>query len=116
MYLCALNLILLIFLVQYWWSERLVSTTPDRETLSVEFVRMWSSKDDEFSVTHVGEVISCLRPCIEQNSRYRLIPFGICDFWLLIKFIFKSPRMYTSLLLKQLVLEMALESLSKNPD
>ena len=41
-------------------------------------------------MTRVGEVISCLRPCSEQNSRYRLIPFRICDFWVLIRYGAKS--------------------------
>ena len=41
----------------------------------------------------VCSVNNCLRPFREQNSLYRLIPLGVC-FWLLIKFIFRSPRIY----------------------
>ena len=51
----------------------------------------------------VGEVINCFGPFCEQNSRYILIPFGTC-FLLFIRFMFKSPNMYTSWLSKSFVL------------
>ena len=63
----------------------------------------------------VGNVNNCLRPFREQNSLYRLIPLGGC-FWLLIKFIFRSPRIYTSLASKLSVTDIAVESLSRNLD
>ena len=63
----------------------------------------------------VGEVINCLGPCCEQNSRYFLIPFR--TFLLLfIRFMLKSPDMYTSWLSKSFVLAIADVGLSKNLD
>ena len=56
----------------------------------------------------VGSVNNCLRPFREQNSLYRLIPLGVC-FWLLIKFIFRSPRIYTSWASKLSVSDIAIE-------
>ena len=62
-----------------------------------------------------GNVNNCLRPFREQNSLYHLIPLGVC-FWLLIKFIFRSPRIYTSWSSKFSVSDMAVKSLSRNLD
>ena len=59
----------------------------------MEFVRMWSSREEEFLVTRVCRFISCLTPFSEQNSLYRLIPLGV-SIWLLAKFILKSPGIY----------------------
>ena len=66
-------------------------------------------------VMRVGEVINCFRPCCEQNSRYFLIPFGTFSL-LFVRFMLKSPNMYTSWLLKSFVLVIADVSLSKNLD
>ena len=63
----------------------------------------------------VGNVNNSLRPFREQNSLYRLIPLGVC-FWLLIEFIFRSPRIYTSWASKLSVSDIAVESLSRNLD
>ena len=66
-------------------------------------------------IIHVCEIFNCFRPCCEQNSRNFLIPFGTC-FLLFIRFMFKSPDMYTSWLSNSFVLVMADVSLSKNLD
>ena len=63
----------------------------------------------------VGNVNNCLRPFREQNFLCRLIPLGVC-FWLSIKFIFRSPRIYTSWSSKFSVSDIAVESLSGSLD
>ena len=63
----------------------------------------------------IGKVSNCSIPCSEQNSLYRLIPFGVC-FWLLIKLMFRSPKMLTSCSLKLHVCDMDVDKISKNLD
>ena len=89
--------------------------TPNWETLSAEFVKTSSRKDVELLVMRVGKINNYLRPFSKQNSLYRLIQFGAC-FWLLIKFMFGSPGIYTSWSSNLSVSDIAIESLSRKLD
>ena len=62
----------------------------------------------------VGKVNSCSRPFSEQNSLYRFFHLGC--FWLLIKFMFRSPGIYTSWSSKLSASDTAVEGLSRNLD
>ena len=85
-------------------TERLRSMTPDRLTLSGNFVSIWSVRVADWSVTLVGLNIISSGKCVKQNPKYNLVRWGISllvafvDFCLKIslflscKFILASPR------------------------
>ena len=97
-------------------TERLRSMTPDRLTLSGNFVSIWSVRVADWSVTLVGLNIISSGKCVKQNPKYNLVRGGIsllivfADFCLKIslslgcRFILTLPRRKHSWDSKTLVL------------
>ena len=81
---------------------------PDCKIFSVEFVRMWSIREEVLHVKRVGQLINCFKENIWQNwylfmkvgtgpwqAGISKIQFPFCK-----RLMLKSPRSYTSLSFK----------------